>query len=484
MFYLPSNLCRLLIATLLVCCGFLESNAQISYQNVTNKKVSIGSYGRVGVDWSFENGGSIGRRLNLNNMGSIGGRMEEQDYLEIAPAFHWNPKEGDGTSINAQVRFSMYSNSLSYFGNSSTSSLGGLTIAMPEIFVEARNIGGKELSIWVGSRLYRGEDVHIADHFYFNDHSGQGFGIEYKNTRFSANFVASTDTTSTVPPYFYLNIKTGTPSAELRQRTVAAIEHDVKINAENTLTFLGEAHRMADADSANETISENDSISQILNFPSDHGFVVGLRHQLEIKKLKPGSFNHFSLRYGTGIANGGDGGLSQTWLTFGAPDTLSLSFKGAHSLALVNHTMLNFSDKYSLNGYVILTQSKGGANSNDMATTYFGREVFNRKLDFTIGTRNEYYFNDYFHLLAELHYSQRKDGENPTASMVKLSVSPTYVPTGIRDVWARPHLRFVASVARYNDYASESLYSPYLQFTGSKRYGYYFGVKAEWWIWN
>jgi len=482
MLYLRFNLRTNLLLSLFffLYCNIYQISAQISYQNVTNKKVSIGSYGRVGVDWSFENGGSIGRRLNLNNMGSIGGRLEEQDYLEIAPAFHWSPKEGDGTSINAQVRFGMYSNSLSYFGNSSTTSLGGLTIAIPEIFVEARNIAGKELSIWVGSRLYRGADVHIADHFYFNDHSGQGFGIEYKNTRFSANFVASTDTTSTVPPYFYLNIKTGTASAELRQRTVVAVEHDLKINSSNTLIFLGEFHRMADANSSTEV----DTINQVLNFPSDHGFVVGLKHQLEIKKLKPGSFNHFSLRYGTGIANGGDGGLSQTWLTFGAPDTLSLSFKGAHSLSLVNHTMLNFSNKYSLNGYLIFTQSKGGSDSNGMAITYFGREVFNRKLDFTVGARNEYYINDFFHLLAELHYSQRKDGENPMASMVKLSVSPVYVPTGIRDVWARPHLRFVASVARYNDYAMESLYSPYLQFTGSKRYGYYFGVKAEWWIWN
>ena len=316
MFCTSSNLCKFLIITSFLCSGLFELNAQISYQNVTNKMVSIGSYGRVGVDWSFENGGSIGRRLNLNNMGSIGGRMEEQDYLEIAPAFHWNPKDGDGASINAQVRFSMYSNSLSYFGNSSTSSLGGLTIAVPEIFVEARNIGGKKLNIWVGSRLYRGEDVHIADHFYFNDHSGQGFGIEYKNTRFSANFVASTDTTSTVPPYFYLNIKTGTPSAELRQRTVVAVEHDVKINSQNTLTFLGEVHRMADADSANEADTKNDTINQVLNFPSDHGFVVGLRHQLEIKKLKPGSFNHFSLRYGTGIANGGDGGSIPNLVNF------------------------------------------------------------------------------------------------------------------------------------------------------------------------
>ena len=94
------------------------------YQNVSNKDKSLGSYGRVGVDWSFENGGSIGRKLNLNNMGSIGGRMEEQDYLEIVPAFHFRPKRGDSTSIYAQMGFSMFPTSLTSSGNSTSTSLG------------------------------------------------------------------------------------------------------------------------------------------------------------------------------------------------------------------------------------------------------------------------------------------------------------------------------------------------------------------------
>lgn len=143
----------------------LQTYGQIAYEYAGSNKVSVGSYGRVGADWSFVNGGSIGRRLNLNNMGSVGGRLEEQDYLEVASAFHFDPKEGEKTIIRAQVRLSVYSNSLSLFGNSSTTSLGGLTISVPEIFVEAKNIGGKDLSVWVGSRLYRGPDVHIADHF-------------------------------------------------------------------------------------------------------------------------------------------------------------------------------------------------------------------------------------------------------------------------------------------------------------------------------
>ena len=117
-----------------------SANSQIAYDHITNKAVSVGSYGRVGVDWSFDHGRTIGRRLNLNNMGSIGGRMEEQDYLEFAPSLQFKPKKGDSTYINMQLRLSVFSNSLTSFGNSTTSSLGGLTIAIPELFVQARNI--------------------------------------------------------------------------------------------------------------------------------------------------------------------------------------------------------------------------------------------------------------------------------------------------------------------------------------------------------
>ena len=469
----------LLLFSISVFLNFESVEAQIMYQIPDNNKVNVGSYGRVGVDWNYENGGSIGRRLNLNNMGSIGGRLEEQDYLEVAPNFNWR-REGDSTRIYAQIRFSLYSTSLTSIGNSTSTSLGGLAFAFPELYVEARNIKDSGVSLWVGSRLYRGPDVHIADHFFFNDHSGQGFGVEFKKTRLSTIFVGSTDTTSTVPPYFYLNIKTGTPSTALRQRVVVVGEQDFEINEFNRITLLGEFHRMADADGE----VEEDSIQQAANFPSDHGAVLGARYFRNIKNLEPGSFNDFTLRYGAGIANGGDGGVSRTWLTYGAPDSLKQNFQGAYSVALVNHAVLNFSKKYTLNGYVIFTHSKGAADTNHLATTYFGKEVYNRKYDFTIGFRNEHYLSDYFHLLTEVHYSQRKDGINPWASMLKFSIAPVYVPTGERDTWARPHLRFVVSAARYNDFAQESLYSPYLEFTGAQEWGYYIGVKAEWWIWN
>jgi maltoporin len=458
--------------------------SQIAYQPVTNKKFSIGSYGRVGVDWSFVNGGSIGRRLNLNNMGSIGGRMEEQDYLELAPILHFKPfNDDDATEINVQMRFSLYNRSLSLFGNSSTTSLGGLTLAIPEIFAEARNINNSGINVWIGSRLYRGPDVHIADHFYFNDHSGQGFGVEFKQSRFSTIFVSSTDTTSTLPPYFYLNIASGTPNLALRQRLVFNYEQDFNLSDNQMLTFLGEFHRMGDTEEDLQIAPHKNDSNVILNYPTDYGYVFGLRLSSNIGDKQSGQFNKIAVRFGGRMANGGDGGMSRTFYTFGAPDLENLNFKGAYSLSLVDEIFLNLSDKSTINGYVIFTKSKGAAESDNKAITYLGQEIYNRKQDFTIGARNTHFFTDKFQLLSELHYSQRKDGTDDTYGMAKISLSPTLVPTGEKSAWARPQLRFVFSLAHYNEAAKNSMYSPYLSYTGPKDWGYYFGVKAEWWIW-
>ncbi len=463
-----------------------SSFGQVMYNLPEKDGFSFGSYGRVGVDWSFENGGSIGRRLNLNNMGSIGGRMEEQDYLELIPAFHFAPfKKDDPTLIKVQMRFAVYSQSLSLFGNSSTSSLGGLTIAMPEIYAEAKNINGKDLNIWIGARLYRTEEVHIADHYFFDDHSGQGFGIEYKNTRFSSFFVSSTDTSSNVPPYFYLNIGNGVANIALRQRNVFILDHEFSISQKTKLTAMGEFHYMGNTeyDDAEATpLPDEDSTEIILNYPADYGFVFGVKLITKLGDKNSGAVNKFSIRYGTRIANGGDGGLSKTWATYGAPDLEKVNFAGAYAISIIDEVNFNLSENNNLNAYVIYKLNKGAAKTDGMAKTYWGREVYNKKHDLTFGFRDTHYFTEKFHLLSEFHYSQRKDGVDNMYSFQKISISPTLVPTGEKSTVARPHLRFVWSLAHYNDAAKENLYSPYLQFVGKKQWGYYFGVKMEWWI--
>ena len=442
---------------------------------MANKHLSIGSYGRVGVARGDKM--QYPRSLNLNGMGSIGGRMEEADYLELATALHFAPVSGasDTTKITAQVRLAFYTTQGQIIGNVTSNSYGGITVAMPELFAEAKNIMGSPWTVWVGARYFSGADIHIIDHFHFDDHSSQGFGVQYKNTQFSMTFPGSVDTNSTVPPYFYLNIINGTPVLGLRNRIVYILEHTIPSNNGGYLKLMAEYHRLADATLADTTTS--------LNYPADHGSVLGVKYKTNFLKGLPGSFYEASIRFGAGIANGGNGGGSRTFLTYGGPNLETQKFKNASSLAITQSVLWNINKQYSLNAYGIFTKSKGASDSLNMTTDYNGKKLFNRKTDFGIGARGTWYIKNWFHLLHEVNFTSRKDGTQDPAQMIKFSIAPTLVPNGQRDVWSRPHFRFVYSVARYNQFATDNLYSPYLAQTGSKQFGHYFGVKAEWWLW-
>ncbi len=441
---------------------------------ISNKHFSFGSYGRAGI--ARGNNFEYPRSLNLNGMGSIGGRMEENDYFELASAFHFTPIRAnkDTTDINIQTRMAFYTTQGQIIGNVTSKSYGGITAALPELFAEAKYIMGSPWSVWIGARFFRGDDIHVIDHFHFDDHSSQGFGVKYKKTQFSIMFPAAVDTASSLPPYFYLNIVNGTPVLGLRNRAVYIVEHIVPMK-NGYLKLMSEYHRLASGTLADTTTSSN--------YPSDYGYVLGARLKVNLPTTISGSYNDVSVRYGAGIANGGDGGASKTFLTYGGPNLETQKFRNARSVAITETILWNINTHYSLNAYAIFTKSRGASDSVNTTPDYNGKLLFNRKTDFAIGARGTWYIKDWFHLLHELNFASRKDGSQDAAQMFKLSMAPTIVPNGKRDVWSRPHFRFVYSVARYNDFAANNLYSPYLAQAGSRRWGHYFGVKTEWWIW-
>lgn len=463
---------RILILSFLFVAVWASMKAQSPV--ISNKHFSIGSYGRAGI----ARGDNLlyPRSLNLNGMGSIGGRMEESDYFELAFALHFSPTNAssDTTQINVQSRLALYTTQGQIIGNVTSKSFGGITAALPELFAEARNIMGSPWSVWVGARFNRGDDIHIIDHFYFDDHSAQGFGVQYRNTQFSIMFPAAVDTASTLPPYFYNNIVNGTPVLGLRNRSVYILEHSIPSES-GYLKLMAEYHRLADG-------TLEDSVASY-NYPSDDGYVLGVKFKQNMALGLPGSFFDASVRYGKGIANGGDGGGSRTFLTYGGPNLETQKFNNAWSIAFTASALWNINRNYSVNAYGIFTKSRGASDSLNTTSDYVGHRLFNRKTDFAVGARATWYVKDWLHLLHELHFASRTDGTQDPAQMIKFSIAPTVVPNGRRDVWSRPHFRLVYSVAHYNKFAADNLYSPYLAQTGSKRWGHYFGVKTEWWLW-
>jgi maltoporin len=456
---------------LLIIC--VNGSAQTTY----NKMFSFGSYGRVGAGFSPDITGNIGRSLNLNGMGSIGGRMEEADYVEFLSALHFKTEndKSDTTFINVQARVAMYSSKGQLIGNVSSTSYGGVAFALPELYAEANHILGSQWSAWIGAKYFRANDIHIADHFYFDDHSSQGFGVTHKNTTVSVLFPGAVDTNSSVPPNFYVSIIDGTQRLGLRGRSMVVLEHIIPFyNNKQSIKLLAEYHHLADA--------TTEDTAAAFNYPSASGWVLGVKHITTLNTALGGSFNQVAIRYGHGIANGNDGGNSKTWLTYGAPDLQTNKFDKAYCFSFVEHILLNLTPKYSLNGYALFTKSHGAAETNVKAPDYFGREIFNCKTEYAIGVRNFWYVKKWFHLITELHYANRTDGNQPAAAMTKLSIVPTIVPTAKTDPWTRPHFRLIYSVAKYNQFATDNLYSPYLKEIGNKKWGQYIGVRVEWWL--
>ena len=466
-----NTFCKFITASVLLFYT-VSVNSQIV---IKNKNFSFGTTGRIGFGYSPDIEGHTGRQLNLLNQGSLGGRMDQGDYVDLLPSFHFKPvtANNEATEIDFQVRLAFYSSNGTFLGNVNTGSTDGMIVSLPEAFVEARNIVGSPWTVWAGARYMRYDDVHIADYFYFDDHSSQGFGIKYKNSSFSMFFPAAIDTTSSsvTPPYSYSNIISGSKNLTYRQREVMVAEQSFILSKKHIIKLLAEYHHVP-------AVRKNADPA----FPSDNGFIAGIKINSELQTRKPGSFNQFAIRYGTGIANGGDNGNTQTWRTFGAPNADDQTYKGAYSFTMVEHLMLNLSDKISINPYAVYTQSKGGADTNGKALDFYNRSIYNYKTDLALGTRVIYYLTNWFHLVSELHYTARKDSDNPTASMIKFALAPTIVPTAERSPWARPHIRFIAEVSRYNDYAKNAMYSPFLQQAGQKRLGTYFGVRTEWWV--
>ncbi|MFM2291369.1 MAG: hypothetical protein RIS29_1182, partial [Bacteroidota bacterium] len=354
-----------------------QSKAQVV---ITNSNFSLGTTGRIGIGLSPNGEGEQWKPLNLSGQGSLAGRMEQNDYMDLLPAIHFTPKLNgkDSTNVTFQVRLGMYSANGQFMGNVSTRSPEGLTFILPETYIEARNILGSRWSAWTGVRFRRYDDIHICDYFYFDDHSAQGAGFSYKNTEIAVYIPSSSDS-SGVYPYNYKVTVAGATNPAIRQRKVLVGEHSIDFQDGSVLKFLGEFHHVAAS-------SKNASVA----YAADYGWVAGVKLNSPIKTRMPDSFNQLSVRYGAGIANGGDNGNTWTWATYGAPDADG-KYTNAYSITAVEHFLLNLNKKFSINGYGVYTHSRGGADSDNKALYFNGTELYNQKTDVVVGARTLFY---------------------------------------------------------------------------------------------
>jgi len=451
----------------------LASSSRRAAADVPADTVEFMAYGRIGIGWTVTGQTVAGKYMNLGDHKAIGGRLEEGDYLQPGMRYHLKkPASKTDTSVDLVTDFEMFSLNGALVSDLSNGDISDIKIMPLQAYVEAKNVLTQGLTVWIGSRLYRKNDIHICDYFYFNSLPGQGVGAFYGGldvavlTQTGASSYFATDLNAGVDP----PVK---PNIVQRERTMFIAQYSVPFGSGSTyVQGLGELHVVPRSRNEQQDASVN---------PPDWGAVGGVKVHLD---LGGEDFSDASVRLGSGIANGAESGGS-TYNTFGEPG-LDGKYSGALGLEVVEHFMWNVSDIASINGYGTLHFSRGSTDyvaQPDPMDPGAGPVVIpNNRFDYSFGARPTLYFSDQFHLITEATFQTRKDEGLPTGTAVKLSVAPTIVPTGVRSAWARPEMRLIYTTAIYNQAAVDQRMSPYLQTMGPNKVAHFLGVRTEWWF--
>jgi maltoporin len=436
--------------------------------DITSDRVDFFMYGRMGIAWTLSGQVIAGKNMNLGDKRALGGRLEESDYLEPGLKFHLlkGEKPAD-TTIDVVTSFEMFATDGSYVSDLANGDIAQLKILPEQAYVEAQNVFTEGLTIWGGSRLYRGTDIHIADYFYFNNLPGEGIGVKYKGLD------AAVLVKTSASPFHKTEIDAdlngdGNRDVVQRQRTMFIAQYSLPFGPGSTFVQgLGELHLVPK--SGNQDVLAPKHVN-----PRDAGWVVGAKLHLD---LNNGAFNDASVRFGARIANGAAGGGS-TFDTFGAAAEDG-TYKDAYGIEVADHFLWNFDKILTLNAYGALNYSKGSLDYTPAAPAVAAPDS---RLHFAVGVRPVLYAHDKFHLATEASFQGRKDEGLDMGTAFKVSVVPTIVPTGERTFWARPHLRLIYTAGFYNQAAVDQLMSPYLKTVGPTKVAHYLGTRAEWWF--
>ncbi|WP_394835348.1 carbohydrate porin [Pendulispora rubella] len=446
--------------------------------DITSDRVEFFQYGRMGIGWTKSGQVIQGQSMNLTG-GGLGGRLEEGDYIQPGVRFHLKKGESaTDTTVDVVNDYEVFSNGAGILSDLANGEVGQLRILPQQFYVQAKNIFTPGLEIWLGSRLYRKNDIHIADYFYFNRLNGQGAGAIYTHPKFGEIDVAILEQTGSNN---FFRINAGAPGGDpvypygYRARTIFVGQYKYPLPMRTSFVqALGEYHVVPRQQKQDEGTAANVN-------PPDWGAAFGLKLHLD---FGGDSFNDTSIRYGMRLANGAQSG-GATYNTFGVT-TEEGTYKGAYGVEFVEHFVWDIDKIAGINGYFLAHYSTGarydGIDPNAPAQPGGAAHNVNERLNYAFGIRPIIYLRDDFHLVTEATYQARKDENLAMGSAVKLSVVPTIVPAGGRSVWSRPHLRAIYTLGIYNKAAQDQLMSPFLQTVGETRLAHYVGLRAEWWF--
>ncbi|MCA9638709.1 MAG: carbohydrate porin, partial [Myxococcales bacterium] len=251
---------------------------------------------------------------------AFGSRLDESTYaeLEVRREDYW---EATDSYTRMVMTLAMANPVFHYTGNFDA------TMAIRNLYIEAADIGLKGLRVWMGSRMYRGDDIYVLNFWPLDNLNTVGGGLGYYFGRTAIKLHAGLNQPHS--GWFkqtidrpLLNNQLGSAEVALldRQKVISSlkVEHVVPVGQSGGVkgTAYGELHYTG--------AGQREVRDQIYeDLPADKGFVAG--GQVSAFTGKRSTYATLVARYARGLAAYGE---------FNAPVQLALdrTSKGAHEL--------------------------------------------------------------------------------------------------------------------------------------------------------
>lgn len=424
-------------------------------------KPFIGSYGRAQASTNLSGGRGSGVQISR-----WGPRLQQGPYLELDVG--WDIALDDEVEATILVTPGVSGDVFHYDGSFQDD------IALRNLYAEIRGLWDGRLSAWVGSRMYRGDDIYLLDMWPMDNLNTYGGGVQLTEGRSAVaahvgvNRLSQGDwqvQTAVVPD------PGGIAGEEVlvldRQRTIGSLraEHRIPIG-ELTLRLkaYGELHGLP---AGQRRIEEGEGTTVLQDLPSDVGTLAGL--QVSLWGWADQSFVHLWVRHATGLAAVGELVVPTT----GFDRDLRVASSRSTLAALTGNT------------------EHGAFGVQWAATVLATADADGRRVDFddrieVVGVlRPNLWIGEHGALSVEAsHQLVRPNGLNPRTNafdvggVTQLSVLPALqVHPG---AYTRPRLQLVYTLS-FADEGARAFFNPQ-DVRSQQGTSHFIGLGAEWWI--
>ncbi len=432
---------------------------------------SFGTYGRIQASWNaHEEPGDD------SNVVSHGARLMEGPYAEFD--FKYTVHTDDGFGVRVLATLAFFDEVFHYTGDATQG------IAMRNLYAEARHfIPGVDLRLWVGSRMYRGDDIYLLDFWPLDNLNTLGGGLQWNGYGLQLKWHVGVNRLRNEYQFRTLSVPTTFGADEItlvnRQRLISSFKaeylaRDISGDFSMKAALYGEIHHLPDGEyrySAEdseylETYALDAEEGDVTEMPQDRGGVVGA--QLGFWGFGNGSHLNLFLRYAWDLAAYGE---------WGVPWGVSLDRTAKGAKEAVGAFSFNWESHWfgvMAGGYGRYFEDADG-DQEDLDDYWEGIAV----------VRPGIFITRHIHQLFEVsHQWKRPNGLTSDTDKLlipqvwQLSVMPAI--SFDRGMYRRPQFRFVYTASHLNGAALELF--PAWDARRDASWQHYFGVQVEWWL--